>query len=343
MPSDSYCHVQGQEYGPMSAQDLRQLVVENRLHPDDWVRRDDAPDWIPAKKVRGLFESSAGTRLGTSSGTVEPIPMSEPARVAKSAPVDVMMPVNDVKSCISREEKKARLGMFLINGLIYAFLALLAVTSFGVMLVFYAVGWVVNQLLAEYQVRKLMAYGTAAGPDQFPEISQALSAICDHFDVKDQPRVIVLNNPMLNAFAVRFARKKVIVLLSETLEGVMDKPEQLRFILGHEMGHTMLDHSWKGRLVLVKPARYASGRELTCDNVGMVAAGNPEGAKEALKRLGVGNKLFNRLDEAYLSAEAKYIYSGITGWMLKNYLTYPPLGRRIENVGTFFRSRSQAA
>ena len=356
MPNDWFCYVEGQEYGPMSAQDLKQLVGENRLHPDDWVRRHDSPDWVPAKKVRGLFDGTSGSRFSTPSDAAEPIPLAEPAPqyapaysaaaaapLARSAPrATLMLPVKNVRSCISREEKQARLGVYLTNGLVYIVLTVMALASFGVMLVFYAVGWVINQLLAEYHVRKLMAYGTAAGPDQFPEITQGLAEICEHFGVKEQPRVIILNNPMINAFAMRFARKKVIVLLSEMLEGVLDKPEQLRFILGHEMGHTMLDHSWKGRMVLVRPARFAAGRELTCDNVGTVAAGNAESAKEALKRLGVGNKLYARLDESYLAAEARYIFSGITGWLLKNYLTYPPLGRRIENVGSFFRSKSQA-
>jgi Zn-dependent protease with chaperone function len=350
MANEWYCHVDGQDYGPMTALELRELVAESRLHPDDWVRKEDSPDWVPAKKVRGLFEGTAGTRLSTSSGAIDPVPLAEPAtgatreptRSTKTTSQARMLPVTEVRDCISREEKKARLGFYLLNGIVYLFLTILVVSTFGVMLIFYAVGWVINQLLAEYHVRKLMAYGTAAGPDQFPEISSSLSAICDHFGVREQPRVIILNNPMINAFAVRFAQKKVIVLLSEILEGVLDKPEQLRFILGHEMGHMMLDHSWRGRMAVLKPARFSAGRELTCDNVGTVAAGQAESAKEALKRLGVGNKLFHRLDESYLSAEAKYIFSGITGWLLKSYLTYPPLGRRIENVGAFFRSKSKA-
>ncbi len=54
-----------------------------------------------------------------------------------------------------------------------------------------------------------------------------------------------------------------------------------------------------------------------------------------LKRLGVGNKLYSRLNEGYLQEEARYIYSGITGWLLKQYLTYPPLGKRIANITQF--------
>jgi Zn-dependent protease with chaperone function len=194
--------------------------------------------------------------------------------------------------------------------------------------------------MAEYNVRKLQAFGTAASADQFPEISRALAEICQHFGIRALPKVIVLNHPMLNAFAVKFARKRVIVLLSETLEGVMSSPEKLRFVLGHELGHTMLDHGKRGIFEIYKPAAYKAARELTCDNVGTVSAGNAESAKEVLKRLGVGNTLYDRLNEGYLAAEARYIESGITGWLLKNYMTYPPLGKRLRNVDTFAREHA---
>lgn len=130
------------------------------------------------------------------------------------------------------------------------------------------------------------------------------------------------------------------MLLSETLEGVRESPEKLRFIIGHELGHMMLDHGARGAFELIKPASYRAARELTCDNVGTVAAGNAESAKEVLKRLGVGNRLYNRLDDGYLAAEARYIESGITGWLLKKYMAYPPLGKRLKNAERFFREHA---
>lgn len=147
--------------------------------------------------------------------------------------------------------------------------------------------------------------------------------------------MVVINDSSLNAFAIKFARKKVIVLVSETLEGVLDRPEELRFIIGHELAHVVLDHGARGIFEIYKPASYRAARELTCDNAGLVSAGDLESGKIMLKRLGVGNKLHDRLNEGYLQAEARYLYSGITGWFLKQYLTYPPLGKRIANITQF--------
>jgi hypothetical protein len=96
-----------------------------------------------------------------------------------------------------------------------------------------------------------------------------------------------------------------------------------------------LDHGKRGWFELYKPAAYKAARELTCDNCGCAAAGNSQAAKESLKRLAVGNQLFPRLSESYLAEEARYIYSGITGWLLKRYLKYPPLGKRMTSVEEF--------
>jgi Zn-dependent protease with chaperone function len=116
----------------------------------------------------------------------------------------------------------------------------------GVIFIAYAVVWIIKRIFAEYNVRKLMAYGTTATADQFPEIAEALNDVCNRFKVKEQPRMIVINDSSLNAFAIKFAKMKVIVLVSETLEGILDKPDQLRFIIGHELAHVVVDHSGSG-------------------------------------------------------------------------------------------------
>jgi Zn-dependent protease with chaperone function len=242
-----------------------------------------------------------------------------------------------IRACISTEERKKRLGVTVLNTLVWLFLGFLVFATFGVILAFYAFGWLVNQLLAEYNVRKLQALGTEATEGQFPEIARALAESCATLGVRDRPKVIIVNDSHINAFAIKFARKKVIVLLSETLEGVIDRPEELRFFLGHELAHVVIDHGARGVFERYKPAAYKAAREMTCDNCGCAAAGDLGASKVALKRLAVGNHLFPRLSDDYLYAEARYIYSGLTGWLLKQYLTYPPLGKRLSNVEVFSR------
>jgi Zn-dependent protease with chaperone function len=86
---------------------------------------------------------------------------------------------------------------------------------------------------------------------------------------------------------------------------------------------------------LSKPAKYRQARELTCDNAGLVAAGDAKEARMMIRRLCVGNRLSGRLDEQELKKEARTIYSGFSGWLLRRKLSHPPAGARIGNIESF--------
>jgi len=51
-----YAH-DGQQAGPVSAVELKQLADAGRLRPDDLVWQEGMKDWTPARKVKGLFEA----------------------------------------------------------------------------------------------------------------------------------------------------------------------------------------------------------------------------------------------------------------------------------------------
>ena len=56
-----------------------------------------------------------------------------------------------------------------------------------------------------------------------------------------------------------------------------------------------------------------------------------------IRRLCVGNRLSERLDELELKKEALSIYSGFSGWLLRRKLSHPPAGTRITNIDGFAR------
>jgi hypothetical protein len=49
----------GQQFGPVTAKDLRDLVARGQLAPTDLVWKEGLPEWVPAAKLKGLFEGSA--------------------------------------------------------------------------------------------------------------------------------------------------------------------------------------------------------------------------------------------------------------------------------------------
>lgn len=56
-----FCRILNQELGPMSADDLMQLLLDGELAPNDEVKSSAEPEWVPARTV--VFLSSAGGSL----------------------------------------------------------------------------------------------------------------------------------------------------------------------------------------------------------------------------------------------------------------------------------------
>jgi Zn-dependent protease with chaperone function len=243
--------------------------------------------------------------------------------------------ITSFSQCVSTEERKQRFGVALANLFIWLALIAACVLTMGFLLLFLLVAWLINYMLAESQVRQLQALGVTVSPWQFPQVAEALAEVCQRFRVSTLPRVIVVNVSQTNALAVRFARKRVLLIFSELLEAIINDPRELRAILGHELCHTVLDHGARGVFEMYKPPRYKAAREMTCDNAGVVAAGDLEAAKTVLKKLCVGKHLFASLSEQALVAEAEQIYSGLVGWWLRRTLTYPPTGARMMNLDRF--------
>lgn len=243
--------------------------------------------------------------------------------------------------CVSDEERKQRFSVILVNTLIWIVLVLVVAMTLGTALIFAMVGKLVQMLLAEYNVRRLQAFGCTVSERQFPTVLRAADDVCERFGIENRYRIILIPSGELNAFAIMFARKKVVVILSELLEAVIENPDELRALLAHELCHTVLDHGWRHTFEIYKPMRYVAARELTCDNAGLVASGNLEATKSLLKKLCVGKRLSKLVNESALIAESEQIYRGLTGWLLRQYLSHPPAGARIKNVQEFYEDLTE--
>jgi Zn-dependent protease with chaperone function len=111
--------------------------------------------------------------------------------------------------------------------------------------------------------------------------------------------VFVAPSRTLNAYTFGLSTPKVVVLYSSLLR-VMD-PDELRFIIGHEMGHVRLGHTWLNSLIggmagipsplfistLLALAFRGWNRicEYSADRAGLLACGDAEKAISALVKL----------------------------------------------------------
>jgi Zn-dependent protease with chaperone function len=84
-----------------------------------------------------------------------------------------------------------------------------------------------------------MAGSVKLGSDQLPEAWAAHRAACARLDLDEVPDLYLTQFPVTNAAAIGSGRP-MVMLNSRTVE-VLDA-EELRTVLGHEVGHVLSDH-----------------------------------------------------------------------------------------------------
>ena len=147
--------------------------------------------------------------------------------------------------------------------------------------------------------------------EQFPDLHQMLRDGAYILDLPKIPEMFVSQDPTVNAMALG-ADKPFIVLTSGIVE-LMD-PDELRFVIGHELGHVLSGHAvyrtmllaliaLVARLALVPFAwiglrgvvwgleEWFRKSELSCDRAGLLATQDVEAARRALMKLAGGRRL----------------------------------------------------
>ncbi|QDT45625.1 hypothetical protein Pan241w_57510 [Gimesia alba] len=107
-----FCRILNQELGPMSADDLMQLLLDGELAPNDEVKSSAEPEWVPARTV--VFLSSSGGDLdildSEAEETASVVPASAEA-VAEEPPVEpapAEAPVEPAKPPILKVRSKQK-------------------------------------------------------------------------------------------------------------------------------------------------------------------------------------------------------------------------------------------
>ncbi|MBN2493673.1 MAG: M48 family metallopeptidase [Deltaproteobacteria bacterium] len=169
-----------------------------------------------------------------------------------------------------------------------------------------------------------LASAVRVNEKQFPDLYRVYRECLDVLDFEEQPELFISQTPFVNAGAIG-TDKPFIVLNSGALE-VLEEPE-LRFILGHELGHIMADHvlyktmlklllrmtvlrfgvPW-GWLVLTAIIaaliEWDRKSELTSDRAGMLCLQSPDDAYGVFMKLAGGRRVEQMsLDEFIAQAE----------------------------------------
>ena len=212
----------------------------------------------------------------------------------------------------------------------------IAVTIFGI---FYAlliglVAWMASGLMAA----RLKSESVEVTHSQLPVLYATYEEVCTKLGLKEFPAFYLLQgNGVLNAFATRHSGRNFVVIYSNMLEALGHDSTEVRFLIGHEIGHIQRNHLLK-RLFLLPSAiipllgkAYHRACEATCDRFGVFAAGSLRGASQGLLVLGGGREAAPQLDPVTFARQYFTKRGFFVSWH-ELAANYPTLSQRVAKL-----------
>jgi len=202
--------------------------------------------------------------------------------------------------------------------------------------------------------RALMANALPVSRQRTPQ----LAAIVEECVQRLRPGSVeffVVGAKAINAYTFGFSPPQTIVLYEPLLQ-VMDRDE-LKFIIGHELGHVALGHVWVNTLLggmggipvsigaaLVVTLAFRSwnrSSEYSCDRAGLLACGRPDKAVSAMIKLVSGGRTSPEdMEQALRTIEAED--DSPINVLAESFSTHPMLVRRIAEIKKFAGSQQYA-
>lgn len=218
------------------------------------------------------------------------------------------------------------------------FWTLLLVSTFGGVLIYLAIGFIIYLFTQSAFIAYIKGNGVKVSDKQFPAIYQQFQQCVQTLEMDDAPEIYIVNSDgLLNALATRFIRKKYVVIYSGVVDALKQYPAGLNFYLGHELGHIKRGHldwsvlRWPALLLPLLGAAYSRAREYTCDLHGLKCCEDTTKAAYAMAVLACGSEKWKDLNVAAYMEQ-----SDETGsfWMAFHEYTadYPWLSKRMQHI-----------
>jgi Zn-dependent protease with chaperone function len=184
-----------------------------------------------------------------------------------------------------------------------------------------------NGLFNERAMRlQFLASGVKVSERQFPHIHEMLRDGAYILDMENVPELFVTQTPLVNAMAL--GTNNPFIVLNTGVVDLMDA-EELRFIIGHELGHVLSGHAvyrtMLYNLILLAtrvawmPLGYIGLRaiiwgleewyrksELSCDRAGLLAGQDVDAARRALMKTAGGSRLAEMNTDAFHEQAHEY-------------------------------------
>ncbi|HEY0946315.1 MAG TPA: M48 family metalloprotease [Opitutaceae bacterium] len=233
------------------------------------------------------------------------------------------------------KERTYHVLVLIISILVWGALTLGTMGIFLIYAAFFALlMWIGNGLL----IAHLRSEAVRVSPEQLPELHATFVEVCERLGLKEKPALYVLQaGGLLNAFATRFSGRNFVVVYSDFLEALGPSSAEMKFVLGHEVGHIQSRHILKQILLapglvfpLIGPA-YRRAWETSCDRYGAQAAQDVDAAVRAMLVITGGPENGRRMNPAAFAGQ----HTDERGFFVSLHeltSTYPTLSRRVTDL-----------
>ena len=200
----------------------------------------------------------------------------------------------DVQSLVYKHEGP----LFALHVVIASvFWLLLIVGTLGIALVYILFIFVGYLFAHSALIAWIRGNGVRITAQQFPDLYKRYLYCCNRLGMTNVPDAYIINGGgVLNAFATRFLGRYFVVLYSNVVDALMDKPESINFYIGHELAHIRRKHLtwgpfiWPASILPLMGAGYSRAREYTCDAFGRACCADTLPAVHGLVALAAGEK-----------------------------------------------------
>lgn len=138
---------------------------------------------------------------------------------------------------------------------------------------------------------RLLANAMRVCPDVLPDVAGAVARVQARVDVGKPLEAFVFADSDVNAFVTEGSSRFLVALSSGAVQVL--SPEELEFVIGHELGHALYAHTEVAAGALVESddvseantkllRSWQRAAEISADRVGLLACGDPELACTAL-------------------------------------------------------------
>jgi Zn-dependent protease with chaperone function len=171
-----------------------------------------------------------------------------------------------------------------------------------------------------------LASSVRASEQQFPSLYQAMLDGAYVLDLPRVPELFINQDPAVNAMAL--GTDKPFIVITTGMVELMDA-EEIRFVIGHELGHVLSGHSvyrtmlfhlvalakrlalvpfaWMGlKAVIWGLEEWYRKSELSCDRAGLLAGQDLDAARRALMKTAGGARLAELSPDAFLEQAREY-------------------------------------